>query len=97
MAPAGLAAIERAKANGSWTMLEDVENLVVPDDLAAALDAAPVAAANWAAFSPTTRRGFLEWVRQAKRPATRAARIERTVELAARNERTPTARPPTEA
>jgi uncharacterized protein YdeI (YjbR/CyaY-like superfamily) len=97
MAPAGLAAIERAKANGAWTSLEDVENLVVPDDLAAALDAAPVAAANWAAFSPTTRRGFLYWVGQARRPGTRAARIERTVELAARNERTPTPRPRPEA
>ena len=34
MLPAGLAAIEEAKQNGSWTLLDDVENLVVPDDLA---------------------------------------------------------------
>ena len=41
MLPAGLAAIEEAKRNGSWTLLDDVENLVVPDDLAAALVADP--------------------------------------------------------
>jgi uncharacterized protein YdeI (YjbR/CyaY-like superfamily) len=93
MAPAGLAAIERAKANGSWTMLDDVENLVVPDDLVAALAAAPPAAANWAAFPPPSRRLMLEWIRQAKRPETRAARIAETAALAARNERVQWPRP----
>jgi uncharacterized protein YdeI (YjbR/CyaY-like superfamily) len=89
MAPAGLAAIDRAKANGSWTMLDDIENLVVPDDLQAALDAAPPAAGNWAAFPPSARRMSLEWIRQARRPETRAARIAETAALAARNERAP--------
>jgi uncharacterized protein YdeI (YjbR/CyaY-like superfamily) len=97
MAPAGLAAIERARANGAWELLDDVENLVVPDDLRAALDAEPLAAANWAAYPPSTRRAFLEWIRQARRPETRAARIERTAELVARNERTPSRRPAPEA
>ncbi len=93
MAPAGLAAIERAKANGAWEMLDDVENLVVPDDLRAALDAAPPAAANWAAFPPSARRGVLEWIRQARRPETRAARIAEASTLAARNERALQPRP----
>ena len=75
MAPAGLAAVERAKTNGSWTMLDDVESLAVPEDLAAALDAQPHAADHWAAFPPSSQRMILEWIRQAKRPATRAARI----------------------
>jgi uncharacterized protein YdeI (YjbR/CyaY-like superfamily) len=43
---AGLAAIEAAKADGSWQALDDVEDLVAPDDLAAALAADPVAAAS---------------------------------------------------
>ena len=34
IAPAGLAAIERAKANGSWELLDSVERLEVPSDLA---------------------------------------------------------------
>ncbi len=93
MAPAGLAAIERAKENGSWTMLDDVENLVVPDDLRAALDANPPAADHWAGFPPSARRMILGWIRQAKRPATRAARIEQTATLAARDERASQGRP----
>ena len=47
MAPAGLAAIERAKANGTWTVLDSVERLEVPADLTAALDGHPPAADNF--------------------------------------------------
>ena len=56
MLPAGLAAIEEAKRNGTWTLLDDVENLVVPDDLAAALAAHPPAREHWDAFSRSRRR-----------------------------------------
>lgn len=93
MLPAGLAAIDEARRNGSWTRLDDVENLVVPDDLAAALDAKPRARANWDAFSRSPRRAILEWIAQAKRPETRAKRIAETAENAARNERPPRFRP----
>jgi uncharacterized protein YdeI (YjbR/CyaY-like superfamily) len=93
MLPAGLAAIEEAKRNGTWTMLDDVENLVVPHDLAAALDATPGAHAYWDAFSRSPKRAILEWIAQAKRPETRAKRIAETVENAARNERPPQFRP----
>jgi len=44
MTDAGRAAIERAKADGSWTILESVEDLIVPADLAAALDAEDIKA-----------------------------------------------------
>ncbi len=87
MLPAGLAAIEQAKQNGMWTLLDDVENLVVPDDLAAALATSPPAAENWEAFSKSARRAMLEWVVQAKRPETRADRIARIADAASRNER----------
>ena len=87
MAPAGLAAIERAKANGSWEILDAVERLEVPDDLAAALERRPPAAANFAAFTPSARKALLGWVALARQPATRAARIAETAEAAARNER----------
>jgi uncharacterized protein YdeI (YjbR/CyaY-like superfamily) len=87
MAPAGLAAIERAKANGSWTLLDDVEQGIVPDDLAASLAAHPPAAANFDAFPKSTKRMLLERVAQAKRPETRTARILEIATLAARNER----------
>jgi uncharacterized protein YdeI (YjbR/CyaY-like superfamily) len=87
MTPAGLAAIERAKANGSWTVLDAVERLEVPDDLAAALDARPPAADNFAAFPPSTRKMLLWWVVQAQRAETRAVRVAKVADAAARNER----------
>ena len=87
MMPAGLAAIERAKANGSWELLDSVERLEVPDDLAAALDAQPPAAANFAAFPPSARKMLLGWLVTARRPETRSRRIEAIAESAARNER----------
>ncbi len=87
MAPAGLAAIDQAKANGSWEVLDSVERLEVPDDLAAALETHSTAAANFAAFPPSARKMQLAWVALAVRPETRAARIRQVAEAAARNER----------
>jgi uncharacterized protein YdeI (YjbR/CyaY-like superfamily) len=87
MTPAGLAAIERAKANGSWEILDSVERLEVPDDLAVALETHPPAAANFAAFPPSARKQALACVATARRPETRAARITKIAEAAARNER----------
>jgi uncharacterized protein YdeI (YjbR/CyaY-like superfamily) len=87
MAPSGLAAIERAKANGWWEILDSAERLEVPQDLSAALEARPPAAVNFAAFPPSARKMLLGWVALARRPETRAARITEVAEAAARNER----------
>ena len=87
MTEAGRALIEAAKANGMWTFLDDVERLVVPDDLLRAFEAHPGSREAWDAFPPSARRGMLEWIKQARRPATRAARIARTAECASRGER----------
>lgn len=87
MHPAGLAKIEQAKADGSWIALDAVDRLEVPPDLATAFDQRPGSAEAFAAFPPSTRRGILEWIGNAKRPETRAARIAETAEKAARGER----------
>jgi uncharacterized protein YdeI (YjbR/CyaY-like superfamily) len=87
MAPAGLAAIERAKANGSWEVLDSVERGEVPADLAAALAAQPPAAANFAAFPNSARKQMLTWIAFAQRAETRAARVSEVAESAARNQR----------
>jgi len=87
MLPAGFAAIEAAKQTGSWTFLDDVEDLIVPDDLDTALAARPPARANWDAFSESARRQMLAWVVTAKRPETRASRIDEIADRAARNEK----------
>jgi uncharacterized protein YdeI (YjbR/CyaY-like superfamily) len=87
MAEAGLAAIEAAKANGSWSSLDRIEALEEPPDLATALDANPTARRHFDAFPASVRKQLLWWVESAKRPETRAKRIAETVDLAARNER----------
>jgi uncharacterized protein YdeI (YjbR/CyaY-like superfamily) len=87
MAPAGLAAVERARTNGAWDVLDAAERLVVPDDLTAALEMRPPAAVNFAAFTPSARRMLLSWVALARRPETRAKRVAEIADAAARNER----------
>lgn len=85
MHPAGLAKVELAKRNGSWSALEASDRLEVPDDLAAALAAAPQARAHFDAFPKSAKRAVLEWVRQAKRAETRARRVAVSARLAAAN------------
>lgn len=88
MAPAGLAAVEAAKASGTWTALDAIENLELPDDLVKRFAHAPSAArANFDAFPRSAKRGILEWIQTAKKPETRARRVEETVALAAKNQR----------
>jgi len=87
MAPAGLAKIEAAKADGSWALLDDVEQLIVPPDLLAAFVALPPAAENFDAFPRSVKRGILEWIAQARRAETRAARVAETARLAADGKR----------
>jgi uncharacterized protein YdeI (YjbR/CyaY-like superfamily) len=86
MTTAGLEAVERARANGSWNSLDDIEALVMPADLAAALDARPGAREQFDAWSASTRRMALAWVTQFKRPETRVAHVEQVATLAARGE-----------
>ena len=87
MTDAGRAVIERARSDGSWSLLDAVEDLVVPEDLAAALAARRSARENFDAFPPGARKVILQWIVQAKRPETRRRRIEETAEKAERNER----------
>lgn len=79
MAPAGQAAIDRAVADGSWSQLDEVDALVVPPDLAAALADSPEAGTAYQALSDSAKREHLWWIHSAKRPATRAHRITEVV------------------
>lgn len=94
MTAAGLAAIDAARRDGSWTKLDGVETLAEPKDLLAAFRRRAGAKAHWNAFPPSTRRGILEWISIAKKPETRAARIEETARLAALNLRANSPRQP---
>lgn len=81
----GLEIIQGAKADGSWSKLDEVDALIVPDDLAAALAARPGARSNFDSFPPSARRGILEWILNAKKADTRQARVNQTSELAQQN------------
>jgi uncharacterized protein YdeI (YjbR/CyaY-like superfamily) len=85
MMPAGQAAIDEAKANGSWDALDRSDNLELPAELVAGLAANTVAQRNFEAFPVSSRRIILEWIYSAKRPETRQKRIDETVRLATDN------------
>jgi uncharacterized protein YdeI (YjbR/CyaY-like superfamily) len=84
MAAPGLAKIEAAKQDGSWTSLDAVEALIVPPDLARALAANKKAKAFFDASAPSSRKGALHWINNVKSPALRAKRIAHVVSQAAK-------------
>ena len=79
MTPAGQQLVDAAKADGSWVWLDEIEALVVPSDLAAALDSAH-ARAGWDALPPSQRKVLLTRIKSAKRPPTRKKRVQNAVE-----------------
>ena len=87
MAPPGLVRLEAAKRDGSWTLLDSVEAMEVPDDLEQALASYPDAARHFAAFPPSARKMILQWIKFAKKPETRAARVAQSARLANENVR----------
>ncbi|MBX7236434.1 MAG: YdeI/OmpD-associated family protein [Caldilineales bacterium] len=97
MTPAGLAKIEAAKKSGAWTALDELETLTIPPDLAAALAAYEPARLHFDAFPRSARLAILAWIASAKKPETRARRIEQTARLAAQNLRANEWRPPADA
>ena len=85
MAPAGLRVVETAKANGSWTVYDEIEDLIVPADLVAALAADEAAATCFENFPDSSKKIILWWIKSARKPETRSGRIAKTVALAAKN------------
>lgn len=84
---AGMAAIEAAKADGSWAVLDRSDALELPADLLGAFDRHDGSRANWDGFPPGVHKQILERIYSAKRHETRAKRVDETAGLAARNER----------
>jgi uncharacterized protein YdeI (YjbR/CyaY-like superfamily) len=87
MEPAGAAAVEAARTSGMWTLMDEVEDLVVPEDLTRALADRPGARGHWESFPPSTRKQALAWIVLAKRAETRAARVTEVAERSSRGER----------
>ncbi len=75
MMQAGLSSIETAKQNGSWSILDEVEELIVPADLTEAFNNQPGAEEYFLSLSKSVRKVLLQWIVLAKRPETRQNRI----------------------
>lgn len=85
MTTAGLAKIEAAKEDGSWSALDSIEALEIPPELVAALAEYECASTNFNAFPRSVKQGILEWILNTKTPETRAKRIANTAQLANEN------------
>ena len=85
MTPAGMRLIEAAKTNGSWTIYDEIEDLVIPPNLADALARDEAAAAFFEHFPDSSKKNMLWWIKSAKKPETRSDRVEKLVRLAAQN------------
>ena len=88
MKPAGLEQVELAKADGRWdAAYASPANVEVPDDLQAALDASPKAAEFWDGLNKSNRFAILYQLQDAKKPETRARRLEKFVGMLERGEK----------
>lgn len=81
----GMASIQIAKENGSWTSLDDVENAVVPNDLQKAFNRNKKAFGNFQNFTRSQKKSYLYWLHQAKREETRQKRIKEIIEACRKN------------
>jgi uncharacterized protein YdeI (YjbR/CyaY-like superfamily) len=87
MQPAGLAAIDRAKANGQWDAAYDsLRTATVPEDLQKALNNRPKAKTFFSTLNSQNRYAILFRIQTAKKPETRAKRIEQFVAMLERRE-----------
>ncbi|MDR7212527.1 YdeI/OmpD-associated family protein [Flavobacterium piscis] len=82
MAPAGYESIEKAKQNGSWIILDDVEELLIPEDLEKAFENQKNSKEYFLSLSKSVQKSILQWLVLAKRPETRQNRINEIAELA---------------
>lgn len=87
MLKAGLNTIKTAKENGTWSLLDDVENLVVPNDLSIALNKHEGAMEFFQSQSKSIKKQMLYWIIIPKRAETRRKRIEELVQAASQGKR----------
>ncbi|RMA64678.1 YdeI/OmpD-associated family protein [Ulvibacter antarcticus] len=83
----GKRSITLAKKSGTWSAMDDVENLVIPQELQHAFDLHPLAFGNYKRFAPSYRKSYLSWLRQAKRDETRLKRISEIIKLCLQNKK----------
>jgi uncharacterized protein YdeI (YjbR/CyaY-like superfamily) len=87
MTSTGMAYIEAAKQNGSWTLLDEVEELIIPQDLEKAFKQNKGSKKYFQALNKSTQKNMLKWIALARQPETRQKRILEIAESAAVEER----------
>jgi uncharacterized protein YdeI (YjbR/CyaY-like superfamily) len=85
MTAAGLQKINAAKKDGSWDVIDVIETLTIPEDLQQELEKNIQAKKNFTSFPTSSKKMLLFWIISAKKPETRAKRIQQTVALATQN------------
>lgn len=85
MTDAGLKIVETAKRNGSWSILDEVEELRIPKDLADEFETRKGSHDFFSSLSKSVKKEILQWIVLAKRPETRQKRITEIAELAQQN------------
>lgn len=89
MTTAGLQCIEAAKQNGSWTIADDVEELIIPPDLEQEFEKHPGSKDFFLSINRSTRKMILHWLASAKQQKTRQNRVTQTAENAATKQKPP--------
>jgi uncharacterized protein YdeI (YjbR/CyaY-like superfamily) len=89
MHASGLKAIEDSKSNGLWNFMDDVDNLVVPEDLSLELLKLDGAEEFFNSINPSSKRFVLRWIKLAKTDKTRKNRIRKITELSSKGEKLP--------
>ena len=89
MHSSGYKSIEVSKSKGLWNFMDDVDNLVIPDDLSDALSENPKSQAFFATINDSSKRFVLRWLKLAKTEKTRKNRIQKLVELSAKGIKLP--------
>ena len=85
----GLESIKRSKENGLWNYMDEVDNLIIPNDLQKALDRDKNSTDFFEAINDSSKRNALRWIKLAKTDQTRKKRIETIVNLSAKGEKLP--------
>ena len=85
----GLESIEQSKVNGLWNFMDDVDNLIIPDDLTNELSKNQDALEFFRGINDSSKRFVLRWIKLAKTESTRKRRIDKIAHLSSKGEKLP--------
>ena len=87
MQPAGIKKVESAKKDGSWNFLDEIEDLIIPEDLKSELNKDQSTLGNFNKYPESMKKQILYWIATAKRDETRKRRINKVINSSQKNEK----------